>query len=189
MFDLFTDSGLYATECQLIALLAGGFLIAYVVVRVSRSRPGLSIGWAAFAVRVAAAFGLDQTPLAGELRGGDELLFLDQGQTLAAGPVSSEASLDALTDEFHVFFFSLNFRFLEDAPDMMLRFELISFAVVGLALLSAAVYELAGAKPAVIAAWLLALEPTSVFFSGLLHKEPFMFLAEGLVVFGGAVLW
>jgi hypothetical protein len=65
----------------------------------------------------------------------------------------------------------------------------ISFAVVGLTLLAAAVYELAGPRPAWIAAWLLALEPTGVFFSGLLHKEPFMFLAEGMVVFGGAVLW
>ncbi len=192
MFDLVTDSGIYTAECQLIALLAGGFLLALVVTRLHRSRPGLAIGWAiatAFGVRIVAAFGLDQTPIAGELRGGDELLFLEQGQDLGAGAISSEASVDALTEKLHIFFLSLNFRALDDAPEMMLRFEVIALAVVGLALLSAAVYELAGAKPALIAAWLLALEPTGVFFSGLLHKEPFMFLAEGLVVFGGAVLW
>ena len=39
-----------------------------------------------------------------------------------------------------------------------------------------------------LAAWLLAFEPTNVFFSGILHKEPFMLLAEGLVAFGGPSL-
>jgi hypothetical protein len=54
---------------------------------------------------------------------------------------------------------------------------------------SAAVYELAGSRPAVITAWVLAFEPANVFFSGILHKEPFMFVAEGLVAYGGARLW
>ena len=187
-----TDNGIYAAECQFIALLAGGLLVAFVVTRIRRSRPGLAIGWAiatAFGVRIAAAFGLDQTPIAGELRGGDEDIFLDKAESLAGGSIASEPSTTALTEEFHTFFFSLHSRMLGDVPEMMLRFEVIALAVVGFALMAAAVYELAGPRPALIAAWLLALEPTSVFFSGLLHKEPFMFLAEGMVVFGGAVLW
>ena len=61
--------------------------------------------------------------------------------------------------------------------------------MIGIVLLSAAVYELAGPRPALIAAWILALEPANIFFSSLLHKEPLMYLAEGLVAFGGAVLW
>jgi hypothetical protein len=71
----------------------------------------------------------------------------------------------------------------------MLRAEMITFSVVGIALLSAAVYELAGPRPALIVAWLLALEPTNVFFSSLIHKEPLMYMAEGMVAFGGAVVW
>jgi hypothetical protein len=71
----------------------------------------------------------------------------------------------------------------------MLRVEMITFSVVGLALLAAAVYELAGDRPARVAGWILALEPANVFFSSLLHKESNMFLAEGLVAFGGARLW
>ena len=66
---------------------------------------------------------------------------------------------------------------------------MITFAVVGIGLLGAAVYELAGARAARIALWILALEPANIFFSSLLHKEPLMYLAEGLVVYGGAVLW
>ena len=188
----FSDSQLFQLECQLIALIAGGFLIASVVRRLSRSRPGLSIGHAvaaAFGLRIFAAIGLEQTPFASELRGGDELTFLARAHDIGATSIGSERSVDALTSEFHTFSFSLVYRMVEETPEMMLRFGVISLAVVGLALLSAAVYELAGPKPALIAAWLLALEPTGVFFSGLLHKEPFMFLAEGMVVFGGAVLW
>jgi hypothetical protein len=71
----------------------------------------------------------------------------------------------------------------------MLRVEMITFSVIGLVLLAAAVYELAGARPALIAAWILALEPTNVFFSSLLHKEPLMYMAEGMVAFGAAMLW
>jgi predicted PurR-regulated permease PerM len=40
-----------------------------------------------------------------------------------------------------------------------------------------------------VTAWILAFEPTSIFFSGILHKEPFMLLAEGMVSYGGARLW
>jgi hypothetical protein len=40
-----------------------------------------------------------------------------------------------------------------------------------------------------LTAWLLAAEPASVFFSQLLHKEPFMMFATGLVVFGGTRIW
>ena len=187
-----SDGQIFDLECKLLALLAGGLLLALIVTRLKRSRPGLAIGWAiaaAFLVRVFAAFGLDQTPIAGELRGGDELTFLERAHDLANMSIGSDRSLDAFTSEFHTFFFSLNFRGIADASDMVLRFELIAFAVAGVALLSAAVYELAGPKPAVIAAWIVGLEPTGVFFSGLLHKEPFMFLAEGMVAFGGAVLW
>jgi hypothetical protein len=192
MFNLFTDSGLFSFECQLIALLAGGFLVAWVATRVSRTRPGLAIGRAvaaAFLLRIFAAFGLSQTPIAQELRGGDEVTFLTNGQSLADFSITSSESTDALTGKLHEFFISLHFRALGEVPEMMLRFELIALAVVGLTLMAAAVYELAGPKPALIAAWLLALEPTSVFFSGLIHKEPLMFLAEGMVAFGGAVLW
>jgi hypothetical protein len=188
----FTDSGLYEIECQLIALIAGGFLVGMVVMKLKRSRPGLAIGKvvaAAYGLRIIAAYGLEQTPIARELRGGDEVIFLTKAQTIATHSVGSQESMDALTKEFHTFLISLHYRALDSVPEMMIRFEFIALAVVGLALMATAVYELAGPRPAVIAAWLLALEPTSIFFSGLIHKEPLMFLCEGMVAFGGAVLW
>ena len=109
---------------------------------------------------------------------------------LAQLPLTGSESLDKLTSQLHTFIFSLHYRVFDLAPpELMLRVEMIVLAVLGIAFLSAAVYELAGPRPALIAAWVLALEPANVFFSSLLHKEPLMYLAEGLVVFGGAVLW
>lgn len=190
--SVLTDHQLFELLCQLVALIAGFYLASWVVTRLGRKRPGLTIGraiTAAFAVRILGALAVEQTSAARELRGPDELVWLGRAQDLAAGSISSDESIDALTSELHTFFFSLHFKVLDTVPEMMLRFEMISFAVVGAALLTAAVYELAGGRAAVVAAWLLALEPTGVFFSGLLHKEPLMFLAEGMVAFGGAVLW
>ena len=103
-----TDDQLYSTECQLLALVAGSYLLAVVVTLLRRSRPGLSIGLpiaAAFIVRVLAAFGLELTPVARELRGGDEVTFLDRAQDLASVPLASEPSVDALTNQLHTFLF------------------------------------------------------------------------------------
>jgi hypothetical protein len=187
-----SEGQLYDFECVLIALFAGAFFLVLIMRWLRRRQPGLSIGNAiltAFVLRVVVALGLSLTPIARELRGGDELTFLSKARSLASWDLASTGSIDGLTHSFHSFFFSLNYRVFTQVPDMMLRVEVIAFAVGGLALLCAAVYELAGKRPALITAWLLAFEPTNVFFSGILHKEPFMLLAEGLVAYGGAVLW
>src|SRR4051812_41648532 len=187
-----SETQVYQNECVLIALAGSILLLVFLMRYLRRAHPGLLIGNAvavAFGLRVIAALGLDQTPIARELRGGDELLFLSQAQGISNWDLVSTANVDALTKHFHYFFFSLNYRVFDLVPQMMLRMEVIAFSVAGLALMAAAVHELAGPRPARIAAWILALEPASIFFSGILHKEPFMFLAEGLVAYGGAKLW
>jgi hypothetical protein len=174
-------------------LLAGACALALVLWLVRRSRPDLRIGVpiaVAFGVRILVATGLGQTNIAPELRGGDETTFLFRGQATAAEPLFGSDSLDKLISQLHTFLISIHHRLLDvTVPENMLRFEMITFAVIGILLLSAAVYELAGPRAALLAAWILAFEPAHVFFSGLIHKEPLMFMAEALVVFGGAVLW
>jgi hypothetical protein len=61
--------------------------------------------------------------------------------------------------------------------------------VAALLLLATAVYELAGPRAATVTMWLLAFEPSGIFFSSILHKEPLVLLAGGLVAFGGAMVW
>jgi hypothetical protein len=188
-----SDQGLYEFLCVLIALLLGGWALVAVVKLLGRSRPDLGLGApiaAAFVLRVGAALTLGQLSVAQQLRGGDELTFLARAEDVAGLPLAGRDSLDKLTSELHVFLFSGHMRIFDPAPpENMLRVEMITLAVLGILLLSAAVYELAGRRAAIIAAWILALEPTNVFFSSILHKEPLMYLAEGLVAFGGAVLW
>lgn len=188
-----TDKGLYEFLCVAIGLLVGGWLLALAVRRLRRGREDFALDVpiaTAFAVRLLAAIGLGQLSAAQSLRGGDELTFMARAEDVAAVPISHAASVDKLTSELHTFIFSLNYRVFDPLPpDLLLRVEMVTFATLGVALLAAAVYELAGRRAGLIAAWILALEPANIFFSSLIHKEAIMYLAEGLVVYGGAMLW
>jgi hypothetical protein len=188
-----SDSSLYEDECVLIATAVGAYLLWLLVAVLRRSRADLKIGWpvaAAFLVRFAAAAALGSLSIGAQLRGGDEVTFLQNAHGLLGFSLTNQKVLDAMTSTLHTWLFSMNFRvFHPDPPPLMLRVEMITFAVIGLALLTAAVYELAGPKAAHVAAWILAFEPANVFFSSLLHKEPLMYMAEGAVAFGGAVYW
>ena len=188
-----TDLDLFEALCATIALLFAAYALIWLVRRLSRSREGFNIGKQitfAFALRIFAAIGLGQLSIAQNLRGGDELTFLARAKDVAVLPLGGPQSLEYLTSQLHTFLFSIHYRIFDvTPPELMMRVEMVLFATVGIALLSAAVYELAGARPAMIVAWILALEPANVFFSSLLHKEPLMYLAEGMVAFGGAVLW
>jgi len=61
--------------------------------------------------------------------------------------------------------------------------------MLGIVLVLAAIYDLAGPRAARVGAWVLVLEPASIFFNSILHREPLLVLASGLVVFGGARIW
>ena len=188
-----SDQELFETLCVAIALLVSCYALYGLSRLLSRGREGFAIGrplLVAFAVRLLAVVALGQLTIARELRGGDELTFLGRAEDLADQPLGGPDVFDAFISQLHTFIFSMHYRVLEAAPpDLLLRIEMITFAVVGIGLLSAAVYELAGARASRIAIWILALEPANIFFSSLLHKEPLMYLAEGLVAYGGAVLW
>jgi hypothetical protein len=187
-----SESQINHVQLVVIALFAGSLLLAFTLRRLRHNRPDLHIGrpiWTAFAVRIFAAFLVSGTSIASQLRGGDENTFMAHARELLSWSFLSTGTTHAFTHQIYVFLFSLNYRISSDAPDMMARVEVIALAVIGLALLAAAVYELAGQRAATITAWVLALEPANIFFSGILHKEPFMLLAEGMVAYGGAVLW
>lgn len=172
------------------ALLAGCAL-ALLLARLRASRPSLAIGpptAAALVVGSFAAAGVSITGVASSLRGGDEVGFLAQGRLIAETPFGSAEWTSALTEQLHVFVIAAQAAVF-DSPEFALRIGQAGIAVAGLVLLAVAVYELAGARAARIAMWILALEPTNMFFSTLLHKEADMTLAAGLVAFGGALVW
>lgn len=177
-----------------LLVFATALLVVYalllLVARLRATRPDLAIAWptaVALALAVLAAAGVSLTGVASGLRGGDEVVFLEQAGDIAATPFASDEWLGALTGKLHVF--ALATQTSLGSPEFAMRLAQVGIAVAGLVLLAAAVYELAGGRAATIAMWAMALEPTNLFFSSLLHKEANMTLAAGLVAFGGALVW
>ncbi len=186
-----TDQSLHATLVTLVTIAFLGGAVALLVSRLGRSRPGFAIGPAAtvaFGLRVVASGLISLTPVARTLRGGDELTFLGRAKMIAETPLGSGEWTHALLRELHVYTLAIQ-RYLFDSPELAMRVTQVGIAVIGLVLLAAAVYELAGPRASVLAMWLLAFEPASIFFSSLLHKEANMLLAIGLVALGGAKIW
>lgn len=185
------DGAIHDGLAALITALLCGYALFLLVRAMRRNRPGLRIGSAiatGVILRVLAAAAVSLTGFADFLRGGDERFFLASAHEIAATPFGSGDWLTALTSNLHEFVFALQIGAL-DSPDLVLRMTQSAIAMAGIALFAVAAYELAGARAATITAWLLALEPSGVFFSSLLHKEPNMFLAAGLVAYGGAMIW
>lgn len=186
-----TDQSLHEMLVTLMSVALLGGAVALLVSRLSRSRPGFAIGPAAgvaFGIRVLAAALISLTPVAATLRGGDEVAFMENANEIVHAPLGSGEWTHALLSELYVYVFALQ-RYFLDSPELAMRVTQVGIGVVGLVLLAAAVYELAGPRAAVLTMWLLAFEPASVFFSSLLHKEANMLLAIGLVALGGAMIW
>jgi hypothetical protein len=186
-----TDQSMHSTLVTLMTIVLLGGTLAFLVSRLAGSRPGFAIGRPvafAFAIRVIVAGLISLTPVAQTLRGGDEFTFLDHATRVARTPFGSTEWTHALLTELHVFVLAVQ-HYVFASPELALRVTQVGIAVVGLLLLAAAVYEVAGAKASVLAMWLLAFEPASVFFSSLLHKEANLMLAIGLVALGGAKIW
>ena len=186
------EPDLYKAECIVFALVLGGVVLALLVHGLRQRRPELELEYpiaVAFGVRVLALGAVPLLGSASSLRGGDEAGFFFRAGELSERGIASDPSLDALTSELHIWILSLQLRIIPDYAETAVRIGHVLIAVAGLVLLAAAVYELAGARAARLAAWVLAFEPASIFFSGVLHKESPMILAAGLVAFGGAKLW
>jgi hypothetical protein len=186
-----TDQQIHDYLAGLVTLAAVAWALYLLLRWIRRTRPELAIGIPisiAVGLRVFAAIGVSSTGAAASLRGGDENFFLGHSHFITQTTFPGTPWTDALTKHLSEFVFAGQIKLL-DSPDLALRITQAGIAVAGLVFLAAAVYELAGPRAALIAAWVLALEPSNVFFSTLLHKEPNLLLAAGLVAFGGAAMW
>jgi len=185
------DSTLYDVLSVTLATLLVGFVLAGCIRRLKRSRPELAVGSAmavGVGVRLAAIFAVSLTGVELTLRGGDELKFLQGARTIAASGFDSGLWLPSDLYRLHEIVFALQIKFA-DFPQTALRVTQVGIAMLGLVFIVAAVYDLAGPRAARVGAWVLALEPASIFFNSILHREPLLVLASGLVVFGGSKIW
>jgi hypothetical protein len=182
---------LYDVESVILAALLVSFGLALVLRRLARRRTDFSIGApvaVAVGLRVVAVAGVSITGLGQTLRGGDEIFFLRGARKVAASGFDSGLWFPSESHRLHEIVFALQIK-LADFPEGALRMTQIGIAMLGIILIVAAIYDLAGQRAARLGAWVLALEPTSIFFNTFLHREPVLVLASGLVVFGGAKIW
>ncbi|MEA2298009.1 MAG: hypothetical protein QOF77_945 [Solirubrobacteraceae bacterium] len=185
------DSLTNRAEGVLLATLLCAYGLVLLVRLLGRSRPEFRPAnplAAAFALRVAAIGAVAASGLGATLRGGDELGFVANARLIASLPFSSGLWVPGGTYNLHEVVFALQLK-LGDLGESALRVTQVGISVCGLLLLAAAVHDLAGPRPGRLVLWLLALEPASIFFSQILHKEPLMVLASGLVALGGARAW
>ena len=182
---------LYDIECVVLAVLTVGVCPALALRRLRRTRPELSVGTAVFVglgVRLAAVAGVGATGLSSSLRGYDEARFVGEARDIAASGFDSGLWLPSESHRLHEIVFAIQIK-LADFPEAALRVTQIGIAMLGIVLVLAAVHDLAGPRAATVGSWVLALEPAGIFFNSVLHREPLLVLASGLVVFGGSKIW
>jgi hypothetical protein len=187
----YSDQQIHGFLAGLLTLCLCSWILYLLLRRLRRTRPDLAIGTpiaVAFGVRVVAAFGVSATGVASTLRGGDEVGFYGAARAISETPFLGVDWTNILTGKLYEFVFATQILAF-DSTQTTLRLSQAAIAVAGVILLATAVYQLAGRRAALIAAWFLAIEPANIFFSTLLHKEPNMLLAGGLVAFGGANMW
>ena len=174
----------------LIAILAVGVILMYAVLRLGRTRPGMRIGRAicvAYGIRLLAIAAINATGLGASLRGGDETTFLFLAEYLAPHQFGTSFLPHGLF-QLQTVLFALQIK-LGFINETGLRVSQVGIALLGFLFMLAATYDLAGPRATRMAAWLLAFEPSSIFFNSEIHKEPLMELGAGLAAFGGVWLW
>jgi hypothetical protein len=186
------DASLYAVFASALLGLLWSWCLVLLLRRLQVTRPGFAIGTAlaiAFAARLAAASVLSLSRSLADLRGPDERNFVLDAVNVAHAPFLGGEWTNGIPGDLHVRLFALQLRFLHADTPFPLRMTQIALAVAAIALLAAAAHDLAGRTAALVVAWIAALEPANVFFSGVLHKEGLMMLSEGLVVLGAVRMW
>lgn len=182
----------YAVESTVLVSIATGWGLVLLLRRLRHSRPNLRIGRplaVGVLLRALVVGILSATPSLAALRGPDEVTFTTAAMSLDAAPALGNQWVSAAIGDFHTVYFAALFRVLQGQDPSTLRVVQIALAATAVCLVAAAVHDLAGARAAQVFAWVAALEPAGIFFSGIIHKEAPMMLAEALVVFGGVRFW
>jgi hypothetical protein len=186
------DRQLYDVLVVGVTLMALGWLIVGLVRVARRTRPGLELARplaAAAATRIGVAALVAAVPALRPLRGPDEINFLIEAHRLAEDSSFLGPMPRGLLANLHVGYMGMQERLLEPTSDFPFRIGHIALAIVAIAIVAIAVTDLAGPRAGRISAWILAFEPTNVFFSGVLHKEAPMLLGEALVILGAVRMY
>ncbi len=185
-----SDTTLRRAEGLVLVAVVVSYVLAFVLRRLRSRRPDFRIGRpvvVGFSLRLLAVAAINATSVQAQLRGGDEETFLSFAHVIAATPFG-RGFLPHGSFQLQTVVFAVQIKLVDLSPTA-LRVTQIGIAMLGLVLILTAVHDLAGPRASRLAAWLLVLEPASIFFNSGLSKEPLMELATGLVVLGGTKIW
>ncbi len=167
-----------------------GGILAFVITRMRLRRPGFAIALpivVGVGLRLFAVAGINSTGVQDQLRGGDESTFLAYAHAIAGTPWG-RGFLPHGSYQLQTELFAAQIKLFNLSPTA-LRITQVGISMLGIVLIVAAVYDLAGPRAARLMAWVGALEPANIFFNSSLSKEPIMLLATGLVVLGSTKIW
>lgn len=183
----------YQFECAVLIGLLGALITWWTLDRIGRARPELSISkpvFTALAVRMGVVVVTAALGSAGDtLRGPDDPAFLDAGLRLSEQPLTDDLWLEAFKGDLLRVVIGLQAVALGDAGGTAFRLLQAALGTLAIVAMAVAVYDTAGPRAAGLCAWLLAFEPSNVFFSTILQKEALVLLAEGLVLVGAVRAW
>ncbi|HEX3616031.1 MAG TPA: glycosyltransferase family 39 protein [Solirubrobacteraceae bacterium] len=181
-----TDHWLFEAEVSLIV----GALVLLILWRLMRALDGrghtasirLPIG-AGLLLRLLAIVVAAAVPAIGhKLTSTDEATFLATTKALAALPLSSSKWLSMGLHWTEVIPWALTYKLFGSCGTLPLRLEQIGLSLGAVVLISATAGKLGGRRAALITAWIAALEPSSAYFSGLLHQESLCMVGEALLL-------
>jgi hypothetical protein len=187
------DTGLFRAE---VSLVVGALVVTALrglIVGCNR-RGGMSLSgapiWTGLVVRLAAVAVAAAFPAVGhKLTSTDEAAFLATSHRLAALPFSDGRWLSMAAHWTEVVPWALTFKLFGDCGVLPLRLEQIGFSLAAVIIVSAIATRIGGRRAGLIAAWVAALEPSSVYFAGLLHQESLCMLGEALLLAGLVDVW
>src|SRR3954465_5530872 len=171
----------------IVLLLVAGTLAVFV--RAIRARrPGLSLTAplaTAAGLRLATAVVIAAVPGLNGARPADDRISYRLAKRLVDHPEALGALPDAIANRLHLWLLAAQTAVIgRSAGAFPLRITQIGITVVGVGVVPIAVPALASPRAGVIVAWLLAVEPGSVFLSGFLLKEPLVLLGEAFLILG-----
>ncbi len=119
----------------------------------------------------------------------DEAKFIAITRHLARLPLDSHAWVSSLVHSTQVIPWALTYKLFGDCGSFPLRLEQIALSLIAIIVVSLLASRLGGRLAGLIAAWILAVEPSSVYFAGLLHQESLCTVGEALLLCALADCW
>jgi hypothetical protein len=141
-------------------------------------------------VRLAAVAVSAAVPAIGhKLSSTDEAAFIATTHRLAALPLSDGKWLSMAVHWTEVIPWALTLKVFGDCGTLPLRLEQIGLSLTAVIIVSATASRVGGRRAGLIAAWVAAIEPSSVYFAGLIHQEPLCMVGEALLLAALVDLW